>query len=602
MEPDEIAALSSDVLLDPLINSQNGDTQSLQLLSLSADTSLREKLDAVCQLSVEAIDGAKPLVKPLNNQENTALLQHKVSWPKVTIGRVTTSKSVESCGPRRSELRCHKRRHSYSDSTELPNYVSVVQTGDSKFSPSVRLGLHPSTVDQQLSRHSSYISTTSSGAATSNLASPFCGDTTHTHNLLQGNYSPTASLASCNIELPLQSSCTSDDSTADMFRYPDLSRSLPAPVSISSTVDPKAKQGKNLVNSLTVIEKQNPIKAVVNRVIGMISRKSSDQQKSSNRSQSRSTTHSPSDSYNCDGLSDTKSLSDDVEIADEAIPEPVDAISRTVMLPEEEIPENSTTDKEMSPVESESSSVQDVSSTEQSSKHHQHPTARKCKSFPNSGAMAEDLSPQDRLRMLLSVRKNTEQQSQEQLNSVPPLLNNLGPATMKSTNRKRSRSITWAIGCEPCHLDLGKLRRTSFHHQHTSKSESSDNALPDDSYNNTSTPLNEMSVSCMSRNTLVSLDSSSTLVPGSPTVSQPDLQDLTSSSLVSESHNDDKPPCLSCHYHHNHNDGRNSKDGHVVNNSVSPLDTLDQYIRYSGRLHHCTSMKYVNNNLYCNCH
>jgi len=143
---------------------------------------------------------------------------------------------------------------------------------------------------------------------------------------------------------------------------------------MSSTVDHKAKQGKNLVNSLTAIEKQNPIKAVVNRVIGMISRKSSDQQKSSNRSQSRNATCSPSDSYNCDGLSDTKSLSDDVEIADEAIPEPVDPVGRTIMLSEEEIPEDGNTDKEMSPVESGSSSVQGISSTKHSTNHHQHNT------------------------------------------------------------------------------------------------------------------------------------------------------------------------------------------------------------------------------------
>lgn len=586
MEPDEIVALSSDVSLDPLINSQDGDTQSLQSLSLSAETSLREKLDAVCQLSGETIDCAKHLVKPLN-QENNALLQHKV---KVTVSRVTTSKSFESYGPRRTELMCHKRRHSYSDSTELPNYVSVVQTGDNKFSPSVLLGLHSSVVDQQLSRHSSYISTTSSGAATSNLASPFCGDTTHSHNLLQGNYSPTASLASCNIELPLQSSCTSDDSTADMFRYPDLSRSLPAPV---LTADPRAKQGKNFGNSLTVIEKQNPIKSVVNRVIGMISRKLSDQQKSSSQSQSRSATHSPSGScnINSDRLSDTKSLSDDVEIADEAVPEPVKPVSRTVMLPENEIPEDATIEKELPPVESESCNVQNVSSTEQPTSY-KHPAARKHKSFPNAGDLMEDLSPQDRLRMLLNIRKNTEQQqSQEQLNSVPPLTS-LGPATKKFENRKRSRSITWAIGSEPCHLDFGKLRRTSFHHQHTSKSESSDNVLPDDSYSNTGTPLNEMSISCVSHNTLVSLDSSSTLVPGSPTVSQPDLQDLTSSELFPESRNSNKPPCLPCQYHHsNSNSSGRSKVGRVVNSSVSPLDTLDQYIRCGGRLHHCTSTK-----------
>lgn len=50
MEPDEIAALSCDVSLDPLFNTQDSATQALQSFSLSADTSLKEKLDAVCQL------------------------------------------------------------------------------------------------------------------------------------------------------------------------------------------------------------------------------------------------------------------------------------------------------------------------------------------------------------------------------------------------------------------------------------------------------------------------------------------------------------------------------------------------------------------------
>ena len=583
MEPDEIAALSSDVSLDPLINS---DSQLLQSLALSADTSLREKLNTISQLPMEATDGAKPLVKPPNNHENGTLSQHKASWPKVTVSRVSASKSNESYSSRKPELVGHKRRHSYSDSTELPNYVSVVQTGDTKFSPSVLLGLHPSTVDQQLSRHSSYISTTSSGATTTNLASPFCGDTTtHAHNPLHGNYSPTASVRSYNIDAPLQCSCTSDDSTADMFRYPDFSRSLPAPVSMNLS---GSRQSKNLVNSMTVMEKQNPLKAAVNRLIGMISRRSSDQQKSSSQSQSRSTTHSPSGSYNYnyDELSDTKLLGDDVEIAVEALPnEPVEPVRRTLLVSsEEETSKESDVEKELSPSIESDSSTNNASGTEQSVNNH-HPVARKCKSFPNAGDVVEDLSPQDRLRMLLSERKNTEQQqSQEQLNSVPPLLANLGPTAKKYANRKRSHSITWAIGGEPCRSDVGKLKRAL--HQHTSNSESSDNIVTDDLCS--STPLNEMSTSCISHNTLVSLDSASTLVPGSPTVSQPDLQDLTLSESYPESRNNKTPLCLSCQYHHRH--GRN-KDDHVVNNSLSPLNTLDQYIRCGGRLHHYTSLK-----------
>ena len=583
MEPDEIAALSSDVSLDPLINSWDGESQLLRSLSLSADTSLKEKLDTISHLPVETIDGAKPLVKPQNNHENSTLSQHKVSWPKVTVSRVSSSKSNESCGSRRPEHVCHKRRHSYSDSTELPNYVSVVQNGDAKFSPSVLLGLHPSTVDQQLSRHSSYISTTSSGTTTTNLASPFCGDTTHTHNPLHGNYSPTASVKSYSIEAPLQSSCTSDDSTADMFRYPDFSRSLPAQVSVNLG---GSRQGKNLVNSVTVMEKQNPLKAAVNRLIGMISRRSSDQR----QSQSRSATHSPSSScnYNYDELSDTKPLSDDVEVAVEALPnEHNEPVRRMLLLPIEKTSteDSSTVEKELSPSIESDSSTNDASCTEQPDK--QHLVARKCKSFPNAGDVVEDLSPQDRLRMLLSERKNTEQsQSQEQLNSVSPLLANLGPATKKYANRKRSHSITWAVGGEPCRSDTGKLKR-KFHH-HTSNSESSDNIVTDESCS--STPLNEMSTSCVSHHTLVSLDSSSTLVPGSPTVSQPDLQDLTLSESYPESRNNKRPLCLSCQYHHNHcnSSGRND---HVVSNSVSPLDTLDQYIKCGGRLHHYTSIK-----------
>lgn len=584
MEPDEIAALSSDVSLDPLINSQDGDSQLLQSLSLSADTSLKQKLDTVSQLPVEATDGAKPPVKLQNNHENNTLSQHKVLWPKVTVSRVNSSKSSESCGSRRPEHVCHKRRHSYSDSTELPNYVSVVQNGDANFSPSVLLGLHPSTVDQQLSRHSSYISTASSGATTTNLASPFCGDTTRTHNPLHGNYSPTASVKSYNLEAPLQSSCTSDDSTADMFKYPDFSRSLPTPVPMNLG---GSRQGKNLVNSVTVMEKQNPLKAAVNRLIGIISRRSSDQR----QSQSRSATHSPSGScsYNYDELSDTRQLPDDVEIAVEALPnEPDQPVRRALVLPVKEASKDSSSvEKELSSSIESDSGTNDAPCTEQPI-NSQHPGARKCKSFPNAGDVAEDLSPQDRLRMLLSERKNTEQQSQEQLNSVPPLVANLGPATKKYTNRKRSHSITWAIGGEPCRPDVDKLKRRLHHH--TSNSESSDNVVTDESCS--STPLNEMSTSCVSHNTLVSLDSASTLVPGSPTVSQPDLQDLTLSESYPESCSNKKPLCLSCQYHRAHcnSNGRN-KDDHVVSNSVSPLDTLDQYIRCGSRLHHYTLMK-----------
>ena len=582
MEPDEIAALSSDVSLDPLINSHDANSQLLKSLPLSADTSLREKLDTVSQLPVETTDGVKPLAKSLNNQAKNGV--HKVSWPTtVTVSRVNNSKSSEMCTSRRTEHLGHKRRHSYSDSTELPNYVSVVQTGDTKFSPSVLLGLHPSTVDQHLSRHSSYISTTSSGAATSNLASPFCGDNaTHSHNPLHNNYSPTASLTSCNIDVPLQNSCTSEDLTADMFRYPDFSRSLPAPVSVNVN---STRQGKNMAGSVTIVERQNPLKAAVNKFFGMISRKSSDQQKSSNQSQSSSATHSPSDScsYNYDGISDTKSLSDDVETAVEALP--VEPDRRTTISSEEEASKDNGVEKgPPSSVESEGSLT---SATEQSGTP--HPTARKCKSFPDTGDMPEDITPQDRLRMLLSGRKNTEQQkSQEQLNSVPPLAN-LDSAAKKGANRRRAHSVTWAIGGEPWRLDTSKLKKRSLH-QHTSHSESSDNVLTDDSCN--ATPLNEMTISCISHNTLVSQDSSSTLVPGSPVVSQPDLQTLTSSGSFPESRDANRSLGLSCQYHHSHgNSGEKSKEDHAINNSASPLDTLDQYIKCGGRLHHYTSMK-----------
>ena len=581
MEPDEIAALSSDVSLDPLINSHDTNSQLLKSLPLSADTSLREKLDTVSQLPVETTDGVKPLAKPLNNQAKNGV--HKVSWPTtVTVSRVNNSKSSEMCTSRRTEHLGHKRRHSYSDSTELPNYVSVVQTGDTKFSPSVLLGLHPSTVDQHLSRHSSYISTTSSGAATSNLASPFCGDnTTHSHNPLHNNYSPTASLTSCNIDVPLQNSCTSEDLTADMFRYPDFSRSLPAPVSVNVN---STRQGKNMAGSVTIVERQNPLKAAVNKFFGMISRKSSDQQKSSNQSQSSSATHSPPDScsYNYDGISDTKSLSDDIETAVEALP--VEPDRRTISSEEETSKDNGVEKGPPSSVESEGSLT---SATKQSGTP--QPTARKCKSFPDTGDMPEDITPQDRLRMLLSGRKNTEQQqSQEQLNSVPPLAN-LDSAAKKGANRRRAHSVTWAIGGEPWRLDTSKLKKRSLH-QHTSHSESSDNILTDDSCN--ATPLNEMTINCISHNTLVSQDSASTLVPGSPVVSQPDLQTLTSSGSFPESRDANRSLGLSCQYHHSHgNSGEKSKEDHAINNSASPLDTLDQYIKCGGRLHHYTSMK-----------
>ena len=583
MEPDEIAALSSDVSLDPLKGSQDVDSQSLQSLSLSAETSLKQKLDTISHLPMEATDEAKAPIKAVKNHENDSLSQHKVQWPKVTVSRVSSSKSNELYGTRRTG---HKRRHSYSDSSELPNYIPMVQTGDTKFSPSVLLGLHPPIADQQLSRHSSYISTASSGTTTTSLASPFCSDTTHTHNPLH-NYSPTASVTSYSMDAPLQSSCTSEDSAADMFRYPDFSRSLPSSVSMNLTA---GKPGKNLVSSMTVIEKQNPLKAAVNRLIGIISRRSSDQQKSSSQSQSRSATQSPSGSCNCnyDELSDDKLLNDEVEVAVEALQNEtvrsVEPVRRTLLL-SEETTKDSSIDRELTPsIESQDSTNYD-SCTEQPVDRHHHPVTKKSKSFPDAGEAAEEvLSPQDRLRMLLNERKSSEQpQSHEHLNSVPPLLTNLGPAAKKYANRKRSHSITWAIGGDSIRSDMGKPKRTF--HQHTSNSESSDNIMTDDSCS--STPLNDMSTRCISHNTLVSLDSASTLVPGSPTASQPDLQDLTLSESYPEPQK--RSLCLSCQYHHSN--GGKSKDSHVVHNSMSPLDTLDQYIRSGGRLHHYTSMK-----------
>ena len=205
--------------------------------------------------------------------------------------------------------------------------------------------------------------------------------------------------------------------------------------------------------------------------------------------------------------------------------------------------------------------------------------------IPNTGDLPEDITPQDRLRILLSVRKNTEQQqSQQQLNSVPPLAN-LDSAAKKGASRRRAQSVTWAIGGEPWRLDMSKLKKRSLH-QHISHSESSDNnVLTNNSCS--ATPLNEITISCISHNTLVSQDSASTLVPGSPVVSQPDFQTLTSSGLFPESRDTNRSFGLVCQYHHSHgNGGEMGKEDHVINNSASPLDTLDQYIKCGGRLHH----------------
>ena len=106
----------------------------------------------------------------------------------------------------------------------------------------------------------------------------------------------------------------------------------------------------------------------MNKFFGIISRKSSDQQKSPSQSQSRSATHSPSDScsYNYDGISDTKSLSDDIETAVEALP--VEPNRRATLSSKEETSKNNTVEKgPSSSMESESSLN---SATEQSGNPH----------------------------------------------------------------------------------------------------------------------------------------------------------------------------------------------------------------------------------------
>jgi len=568
MEPDEIAALSCDVSLDPLINASESSGEKgelLQALAVSADANLKEKLDAICQLPGEAYDGVKPIMRHPQSEEEKTSFQHMYSWPKRCVHKVNTSRSSGFSCTRKAEVSGHRRRHSFTNVKEFPNFVPVIQNGDTKFSPANFLGLYPSTNEQyQLSRHSSYISTTSSGAATSNLASPFCADANHSQNQSQPNYSPTASLASYNFDTALQSSCTSDDSSADMFRYPDLSRSLPAPASLSTNLDVRNRQAKNLVSSMGAIEKQNPLKAAVNKFIGMISGRSADQQKSS-RPTSRSATHSPTG-----GQSSNDTFTDDyVEIAVDTLSgEP----SVTLLVPEAPL---SKPVKDNAPVVEPSNSVPNVqppTSSENSSGH--HVLARKSKSFPSGDMSAEHLSPQDRLRMLLTLRK-TSDQTQEELSSVPPLLASLNStAVRKQVDRKRSRSITWAIGGS----DINKVK--TFHH-HSSRSECSDSP---GSYS--STPITEMSVSCTSHNTLVSLDSASTLIPCSPTVSN----DFALSESFSDSRLTMRSPCLPCQYHRS--DSKNNNGVHDRKRTpVSPIECLDQYIRSGGRLHHYTAMK-----------
>ena len=584
MEPDEIAALSCDVSLDPLINA-NGDStgksELLQALAVSADASLKEKLDAICQLPGEAYDGVKPLMRYPKSEQERSSFQHMYSWPKRCVHKISASKSGEFSCKRKTEASGHRRRHSFTDVKEFPNFVPVVQNGDTKFSPAAFLGLYPTTNEQyQLSRHSSYISTTSSGAATSNLSSPFCTESSHSHNQLQVNYSPTASLASYNFDTTLQSSCTSDDSSADMFRYPDLSRSLPAPASLSTNLDVRNRQAKNLVHSMGAIEKQNPLKAAMNKFIGMISGRSSDHQKSS-RPTSRSATHSPTGGHSS---SDVDS-NDYVEIAVDALSgEP----SMTVLVPDAPSSKPHNVEKVTAPVVEPSNSVPNVqppTSSENPSGH--HVLSRKSKSFPSGDMSAEHLSPQDRLRMLLTLRKTSEQsQAQEsssvppqESNSVPPLLASLNPAVKKPVDRKRSRSITWAIGGS----DISRVKRETFHH-HSSNSECSDNTpVQEGSYS--STPLTDMSVSCMSHNTLVSLDSASTLMPCSPTVSH----DFTLSESFSDSRFMTRSPCLPYQYHRS--DSKSDKDVRTKRSPVSPIESLDQYIKSGGRLHHYAAMK-----------
>ena len=572
MEPDEIAALSCDISLDPLINASDSESSGekgelLQALAVSADANLREKLNAICQLPGEVYDGVKPLMRHPQSEEEKTSFQHMYSWPKRCVHKVSTSRSSFSC-TRKAEVGGHRRRHSFTDVKEFPNFVPVIQNnGDTKFSPATFLGLYPSTNEQyQLSRHSSYISTTSSGAATSNLASPFCTEPSHSQNQLQPNYSPTASLASYNFDTALQSSCTSDDSSADMFRYPDLSRSLPAPASLSTNLDVRNRQAKNLVSSMGAIEKPNPLKAAVNKFIGMISGRSSDQQKSS-RPTSRSATHSPTGKQS----SNDADTDDYVEIAVDALSgEP----SVTLLVPE--APPSKPVKDNVSVVES-SNSVPNVQLSTSSENSGHHVIARKSKSFPSGDMSAEHLSPQDRLRMLLTLRKTSEQ-TQEESSNVPPLLASLNPtAVWKQVDRKRSRSITWAIGGS----DINKVKTT---HHHSSRSECSDSPVQDGSCS--STPITEMSVSCTSHNTLVSLDSASTLVPCSPTVSN----DFALSESFSDSRLTMRSPCLPCQYHRS--DSKNNSGVHYPKRTpVSPIECLDQYIKSGGRLHHYTAMK-----------
>jgi len=568
MEPDEIAALSCDVSLDPLINASEGSCgkgELLQALAVSADASLREKLDAICQLPGKTYNVVKPLVRHSQSEEEKTSFQHMYSWPKRCVHKISSSKSGAFSCTRKTEVNGHRRRHSFTDAKEFPNFIPVMQNGDTKFSPATFLGLYPTTNEQyQLSRHSSYISTASSGAATSNLASPFCADANHSHNQLQPNYSPTASLASYNFDTALQSSCTSDDSSADMFRYPDLSRSLPTPASLSTNLDVRNRQAKNLVSSMGAIEKQNPLKAAMNKFIGMISGRSSDQQKSS-RPTSRSATHSPTGGQSSNDV-DTN---DYVEIAVDALSgEP----SVTLLVPEA-APSKPAKDTATTVEPSNSETI--IQPPENSSGH--HVLTRKSKSFPSGEVSTEHLSPQDRLRMLLTLRKTSEQsQAQEESSKVPPLLASLNQtAVKKPVDRKRSRSITWAIGGS----DINRVKKETFHH-HSSNSECSD-GVQDGSYG--STPLTEMSVSCMSHNTLVSVDSASTLLPCSPTVSH----DFALSESFSDSRLMTRSPCLPCQYHRS--DSNNVH--HPKRSPVSPIECLDQYIKSGGRLHHYTAMK-----------
>lgn len=577
MEPDEIASLSCDVSLDPLINANQGvgKGELLQALAVSADASLREKLDAICQLPGSEACGVNPLVGHSQSVEERTSFQHMYSWPKRYVHKVSTSKSGEFCCARKSvEVTGHKRRHSFTDAKEFPNFTPVVQcNGDAKFSPATFLGLYTSNEQRQLSRHSSCISTASSGAATSNLASPLCTEASQSNNQFQVNYSPTASLASYNFDTAVQSSCTSDDSSADMFRYPDLSRSLPAPASVSTSLDVRSRQAKNLVSSMGAIEKQNPLKAAMSKFIGIISGRSSDQQKSS-RPTSRSATHSPTNGQ----CSDDADYNDYVEIAVDALSgEPV-----SLVVPEVATSKPSNVEKDSTTVVEPSnslSSVQPASSGDNPTNHH-HALARKSKSFPSGEIAGDHLSQKDRLRMLLSLRRKSENSlSQEQSNSVPPILTSLTSAAKKPADRKRSRSITWAIGSS----EISKCKREIFHHR-SSNSECSDGTPVQEGLYG-STPVTEMSVSCVSHNTLVSLDSASTLMPCSPTVSD----DFALSESFSDSRLITRSPCLPYQYHHS--DSRNATEVYSKRSPVSPIECLDQYIKSGGRLHHYTAVK-----------